>query len=185
MAAEAGMPGATQAPPDGDTEMAYSTENGASQAEAGRRPAEGDEDSIRKGKRLKLELEPLPVDRVEKINPDGTFSLLPPENPEEIFARKVAFLRKEKLEKKAEAEAAKSGPKKVILFPYRLGGNCVHSPIVSSITHRKVHSERSDSSAAAHVKQPGFLWKDGVDSVRVAAHHAQQLSAFLDFLSKR
>jgi len=30
-----------------------------------------------------------------------------------------------------------------------------------------------------------FLWKDGVDAVRGAAHHAQQFSAFLGLLSKR
>jgi hypothetical protein len=29
------------------------------------------------------------------------------------------------------------------------------------------------------------MWKDGVDSVRSATHHAQQFSAFLGLLSKR
>lgn len=83
--------------------------------------------------------------RIKWIHQDGAVELLPPENPDEIFARKVDNLRAQEAKEKAEAEA-------------------------------KEKSMRAGDS---------FLWKDGVDAVRGATHHAQQLSNFLGLLSKK
>ncbi|KAJ1485679.1 hypothetical protein T484DRAFT_1892181 [Baffinella frigidus] len=73
-------------------------------------PPVGDQ---RPGKRLKVELEPLPLDKVDRINPDGSVTLLRPDNPEEVFARKIADLRakedKETAATKAAAAAEKAG----------------------------------------------------------------------------
>jgi hypothetical protein len=81
--------------------------------------------------------------QVDRINPDGTVSLLRPDNPEEVFARKIAYLR-------AQEE-------------------------------KNTSADKNGGDAA----QPGgFVWKEAVDSVRAAAHHAGQLSLFLDLKSR-
>jgi len=63
-------------------------------------------------KRLYVELEPLSKPEVDLVQPDGSVTLLPPENPEEVFAKKVAFMRfREEEQKKKSEESAESDKK--------------------------------------------------------------------------
>jgi hypothetical protein len=98
-----------------------------------------------KRKRIMVELESVPHDDVERILPDGTVVLLPPENPEDAFARRVAYMRVEAA-KKSRSEAEEEGGK----------------------------ADRSK-----------FVWKESVDNVRAAAHHARQLSVLLELMGKK
>jgi hypothetical protein len=97
-----------------------------------------------KRKRIKVELESVPHDDVERILPDGTVVLLAPENPEDAFARRVAYMRVETA-KRSKSEAEEGG---------------------------KAGSDK-------------FVWKESVDNVRAAAHHARQLSLLLDLMGKK
>eukprot|EP00960_Hanusia_phi_P051609 760901-Hanusia_phi.AAC.1 len=76
---------------------------------AGREEGRGEEAGR---KRLYVELEPLAKLEVDLVQPDGSVTLLPPENPEEVFAKKVAFMRyREEEEKKKSEESAASDKK--------------------------------------------------------------------------
>lgn len=122
-----------------DTDVMVKIEEG-SMAMNGGEPADG---GGAKRRRIKVELESIPHEDVERVLPDGTLVFLPPENPEDAFARRVAYMR---------AENAKRS---------------------------KNDAEREKAS------EDTFVWKESVDNVRAAAHHARQLSLLLELLGKR
>ena len=93
--------------------------------------------------------------RIQWIDPSGAMHMLPPENPDEIFARKVEYLRAQEAKAKAEQAAM-----------------------------QKAEVKAQDTAAPTHPANE-FAWKEGVDALRGAVEHAHQLSGMLGLMSSR
>jgi hypothetical protein len=93
--------------------------------------------------------------RIQWIDPSGAMHMLPPENPDEIFARKVEYLRAQEAKAKAEQAAM-----------------------------QKSEVKAQDTAAPTHPANE-FAWKEGVDALRGAVEHAHQLSGMLGLMSSR
>jgi hypothetical protein len=82
--------------------------------------------------------------------------MLPPENPDEIFARKVEYLRAQEAKTKAEEAAI-----------------------------QKAEEKAEDTAAWPAQPANEFAWKEGVNALRGAVEHAHQLSGMLGLMSSR
>jgi hypothetical protein len=94
--------------------------------------------------------------RIQWIDPSGAMHMLPPENPDEIFARKVEYLRAQEAKTKAEEAAI-----------------------------QKAEEKAEDTAAWPAQPANEFAWKEGVDALRGAVEHAHQLSGMLGLMSSR
>jgi hypothetical protein len=94
--------------------------------------------------------------RIQWIDPSGAMQMLPPENPDEIFARKVEYLRAQEAKAKAEEAAI-----------------------------QKAEEKAKDTAASPAQPANEFAWKEGVDALRGAVEHAHQLSGMLGLMSSR